>query len=288
MKNTVLILTCLFLFLGVKAQSPWVASNRGYFFQLAYNTIPEYNKLFNGNEEAFQTSRYIQDKTLQLYGEYGITGNLTVIGSVPYKLLRSGEPNPNAEFALQDIPPAASVNALGNVQISLKYKLLDKKWVAAGQLRFELPAVVSPGIESGLMSGYDAFSFTPVASIGRGWNKFYGYYWLAGIFRTNNYSEYLNTGIEGGWKPFGGFWLIVYSELLHSFKNGSRGLPPPEKRFGLYSNDLEYFSYGIKILYELDLNTGNKLGFIANAAGSFSGFAVAESPLISFSIYFKK
>jgi hypothetical protein len=39
----------------------------------------EYNSLFNGKKEAFQTSRYIQDKTIQLYGEYGITELLSLI-----------------------------------------------------------------------------------------------------------------------------------------------------------------------------------------------------------------
>ncbi|MCD4729555.1 MAG: hypothetical protein K8R74_03065 [Bacteroidales bacterium] len=288
MKYLLLLFIFLFPFLEGKSQSPWVASEKGYYFQFAYNTIPEYNSLFNGKEEAFQTSRYIQDKTIQLYGEYGITENITIIASIPYKLLRSGELNPNAEFTVHDIPLAATVHALGNVQISLKHKLLDKKWVASGQLRIELPAAVSSGIESGLMPGYDAFSFAPIASIGRGWNKFYGYYWLSGIIRTNSYSEYLNTGIEGGWKPIKGFWFIVYSELLHSFKNGSRELPPPEKQFGLYSNDLEYFSFGLKLLYEIDLKSNDKIGFFAHAAGSFSGFAVAHSPLLSLGIYLKK
>ena len=274
MKYPLLLLFLTTLFLYGKTQSPWVSSENGYYFQFAYNTIPEYNSLFNGKEEAFQTSRYIQDKTIQLYGEYGITDNITIIASIPYKLLRSGKLNPNVEFNLY--------------KISLKHKLLDKKWVASGQLRIELPAAISSGIESGLMPGYDAFSFAPIVSIGRGWNKFYGYYWLSGIVRSNNYSDYLNSGLEGGWRPFKGFWFIVYSEILHSFKNGSRELPPPEKQFGLYSNDLEYFSYGFKILYEFNINAGNKLGFIAQAAGSFSGFAVAHSPLLSLGIYLKK
>lgn len=288
MKYPVLILIILILFMESKSQSPWVAAKRGYYFQLAYNTIPEYNSLFNHKKEAFQTSRYIQDKTLQLYGEYGITNSLTIIASVPFKLLKSGNLNPNADFELHDIPPASTNNTLGNVQISLKYKLLDKKWVSGGQLRLELPASVSDGFTSGLMPGYDAFSITPIVSFGRGWNKFYGFYWLSGIIRTNNYSEYLNTGIEGGWKPIKGFWFIVYSELLYSFKNGSRALPPPEKQFGLYSNDLEYFSFGVKLLYEIELKSNHKLGFIAHAAGSFSGFAVAHSPLLSLGIYLKK
>lgn len=288
MKYLVSFFIFLFLFLGSKSQSPWVNPEKAYYIQLSYSTIPEYNSLFNGKEDAFQTSRYIQDKTIQLYGEYGLSNKLTLITSIPFKLLKSGNLNPMADFELQDIPPASTNNALGNVQLSIKYKLLDKKWVAAGQLRIELPAIVSNSSSSGLIPGYDAFSFAPILTIGGGWNKFYGYYWLSGIIRTNNYSEYLNTGIEGGWKPYKGFWVIIYSELLHSFNNGNRSLPPPEKQFGLYSNDLEYFSYGLKFLYEVDLRSNKKIGFIANAAGSFSGFAVAHSPLLSVGVYLKK
>lgn len=290
MKNPFLILSFILLFLSFdsKGQSPWVTSEKSYYFQLSYTTIPEYNSLFTKTDDAFQTSRYIQDKTIQLYGEYGIVKNLSITGSIPYKFLKSGNQNPSFGIYLYPIPSASSVNALGNMQFSLKYNLLDKKWVAAAQIRIELPAIVSTGIESGLLPGFDAFSFAPILSIGRGWNKFYGYYWLSGIIRTNHYSEYLNTGIEGGWKPLKGFWLVAYSELLSSFKNGSKSLPPPEMQFGLYSNDLEYFSFGLKLLYEIDIKAKSKLGFIAHASGSFSGFAVAHSPLLSLGIYLKK
>ena len=178
-----------------RSQSPWLSAEKGYYFQFSYNTIPEYNSLFNGKNDAFQTSRYIQDKTLQLYGEYGISQDFSIIASIPIKFLNSGELNPNYGPAVYSILPAASVNALGNMQFSIKYKLLDKKWVAALQFSIELPAMVSSGLESGLLPGYDAFSFKPILSIGRGWNKFYAYYWLSSIFRANNYSDYLNTGI---------------------------------------------------------------------------------------------
>jgi len=288
MKYIALLLFLLFSLLESKSQSPWLAAEKGYFIQLSYTTIPEYNSLFNSNDALFQTSRYIQDKTIQLYGEFGLFKNISLAASIPFKVLKSDKLNPDFGEPLNVIPPAASVNALGNIQFSLKYKLLDKKWVAAAQIRFELPASFSNSLESGLIPGYDAFSITPILSIGRGWNKFYTYYWLSTIFRTNNYSDYLNTGIEGGWKPFKGFWFIAYSELLHSFKNGSKSLPPPEKQFGLYSNNLEYFSFGLKLLYEIDLKSSKKLGFIAHAAGSFSGFAVAHAPLLSLGVYLKK
>lgn len=288
MKHIGLFIFLLLTFSGSKGQSPWLASKMGYFIQFSYTSIPEYSSLFNGKEELFETSRYIKDKTIQLYGEYGINDKFAIVASIPLKLLKSDDLNPNSEFEQDAIPIAASVNAIGNIQLSMKYKLLDKKWVSAAQVRIELPASVATGVESGLVPGYDAFSFTPILSIGRGWNNFYTYYWFSAIFRTNNYSEYLNTGVEGGWKPFKGSWFIVYSELLHSFKNGSRSLPPPEKQFGLYSNNLEYFSFGFKLLYEIDLKSNNKFGFIAHASGSFSGYYVAHAPLFSLGVYLKK
>lgn len=202
--------------------------------------------------------------------------------------MESGDLNTEYGFVLHDIPMPATIYAFGNAQISIKHKILNKKWVAAGQFKIELPAEYKKGKESGLIPGYDAFSFSPIISFGRGWNKFYGYLWLSAIFRTNNYSDYLNSGIEGGWKPFKGFWLVVYSELMHSFHNGSKTLPPPEKQFGLYSNDLEYFSYGLKAIYDIDLKNSSKLGFFLHGAGSFSGFAVAHSPLLSVGLYIKK
>jgi hypothetical protein len=284
------LITALFVLnlFAATAQSPWVVPKKGYYLQFSYNTIPEYKLLFNGSNDDFQTSRNIRDKTVQLYGEYGMTDKFTLTFSVPFKILQSGDLNPGFEKLDAEIPQPRKVNALGNIQLSTKYKLLDKKWVAAGQFRLELPADVSAGNESGLYTGYDAWSFSPIISVGRGWTKFYGFYWLSAIFRTNNYSDYFNSGIEGGWKPLKNGWIIGYAELLHSFQNGSRALPPPEKQFGLYSNNLEYFSYGLKLLYETNVLSDKKLGFIAHAAGSFSGFAVAKSPLLSVGIYLKK
>ncbi len=99
----------------------------------------------------------------------------------------------------------------------------------------------------GLLKGYDAFAFAPLASIGRGWGKTFTYFWTSGIARTNNYSEYLNAGFEAGWQGISNTWFIAYSELLHSFQNGDRKDPRPSYEMGLYSNNLEYFSWELKV-----------------------------------------
>ncbi|MEZ5083494.1 MAG: hypothetical protein R2750_08600 [Bacteroidales bacterium] len=286
MKNlSLLILTLVSLFL--QAQSPWLPSKNGFFVQASYTTIPEYSTLFTKSGDVFETSRLIKDKTLQVYGEYGISDKIALHISVPFKLLNSGSINQNFAGDLNQAPNASTENALGNIQTSVKYKLRDGKWVSAAQFRIELPAS-SQGEVSGLKPGYNAWAFSPLINIGRGWNKTYFFYYLSGIWRTNQYSTYLNTGIEGGWKAFNPIWLIFYSEFLNSFENGNKPLPPPEKQFGLYSNDLEYFSFGLKIIYETAVNEQLNLGLIAHASGSFSGFAVAHAPLVSLGLYLKK
>jgi len=276
------------LHLSLSGQSPWNLKKNGFYHQLSFNTIPEYNSLFNRDEESLNTSRNIVDNTLQYYGETGITDQITVLLSVPWKFLKSGALNPNFMGNHDMIPSSSQINSLGNIQAGIKHKITGGKWVSAAQLKIEFPAWNKDSENTGLKAGYDAFALAPLISIGRGWNKLYAFYYVSGIVKTNGYSEYLNTGAEGGWQVFNGFWLITYLDFLQSFKNGSKAQPIPEKEFGLYSNNLEYFAFGFKVIYEFDLKEDIKLGFLGHAAGSFSGYAVAHSPLLTLGVFLKK
>jgi len=274
---------------GSLGQSPWLPGKNSYFIQFSYNTIPEYSTLYNLNSEDLQTPRKVVDNTLQLYGEYGLSDKFALVASIPYKLLKSGDINPSYSQDAAGIPEAATVNALGNVQLSLKYSLLQSDWVSALQMKVELPANVEKGDSTGLYPGYDAYAFAPYASIGRGWNRFYFYYYLSIISRTNGFDSKLDTGIEGGWKASKNFWLISYFNLLKSFNNGSKQPWPPERQFGLYSPDQEFNAFGIKVIYEVLLKNDQKIGFVAHGAGgTLFGFKVAKSPLLSLGIYLKK
>ena len=278
----------LFIAVGAFSQSPWLPEKGGFYYQFSYITVPAYNTLFTYSDEPFQMSRSVSDKTLQFYGEHAVSDKFSVLASVPYKILDSEEINQDFEGEESGIPASAANNAFGNSSFSLKYKIAASRWVSAAQVRVGLPAGQKEATESGLYPGYDAWSVAPVVSLGKGWNNYYFYTWLSGIVRSNQYSEYLNGGLEGGWKPMQNLWFISYFELMDSFRNGSRALPPPEKRFGLYANDNEYTAFGFKLIYEYPVDDKNTIGVIAHAAGSFSGFMVAHSPLISFSIFFKR
>lgn len=269
-------------------QGPWLPEKGGYFAQFAYTLIPEYSSLFNHANDDIHTARKASDQTLQLYGEYGISKKFALIASVPFKILQSGELNPAYTGDPENIPPASTVNAFGNTQLAIKYKLMQKKWVAAVQMKIELPTNAAVGDESGLYPGYNAFAFAPLASIGRGWNRTYFYYYLSYLGRTSGYDDKLDTGVEGGWNMASKFYLIGYFSLLKSFTNGSKFPWSREKQYGLYSPLQEYTAFGLKLLYEVALKNGQKAGFILHASGSTWGFMVAKAPLLSFSVYLKK
>lgn len=273
---------------GLTAQSPWLPDKGGYFVQLSYNSIQNYTRLFHLNHDDIQTPRSATDNTIQLYGEYGLSNSFSIIASVPYKMLSSGDLNPDYTREITSIPNAATVNALGNTQLTIKYKLLQKKWVSAVQFKVELPSNRSLGDSSGLFPGYDAFAFSPLASIGRGWNRTYFYYYLSYIGRTNNFDDKLDTGVEGGWKAFKNFWVIGYFSLMASFHNGTQTPVPPEYQYGLYTPRQEYTAYGIKLIYEVAFKNELNLGIVAHAAGSTWGFMVAKAPLLSLGVYLKK
>jgi len=268
-------------------QSPWLPAKGHYYLQFSYNTIPEYTTLFNKDFPTIETSRSVSDKTLQVYSEYGLSNKFAIVASLPYKLLKTGSINQNYLGETEEIPESDMVNSLGNIQLSVRYKLMEAKWASAFQLRVGLPANNEVGENSGLYPGYDAFSFTPSLSIGRGWNSTYVFSWASYIIRTNNYSGQFDVGVEGGWRPTSKLWLITYFNALISNTDGNKTPPPWEKQLGLYSNYQEYTAYGLKIIYEVPLKEEKKLGFIAHGAGSFSGHLVAKSPLLSLGVFLK-
>jgi hypothetical protein len=170
----------------------------------------------------------------------------------------------------------------------VKYNVLQKKWALAVQLNVELPADVGDAEITGLYPGYDAFAAAPLVSAGRGWSRFYFYSFASTLFRSNDFDDKFDVGIEGGWKPARPLWIISYFQWVKSFNNGTKTPWPAARQFGLYSPLQEYTAYGLKLIYEIGLSESYNLGFIAHGAGSFSGYFVAKSPLLNLGVFLKR
>lgn len=80
----------LISFNGAFSQSPWVTEKGKGYFQLGYTSIGPYSDLFTKTGANYSLTREVTDQTVQLYGEFGLGSNTSIITSVPFKFLEAG------------------------------------------------------------------------------------------------------------------------------------------------------------------------------------------------------
>ena len=247
MKNSIKIII-LFISLSTFSQSPWTQEKGKFYTQLSLTTIPNYDTLFGDPE--YNTERETTDNTIQFYGEYGITNNTSLLVNLPFKLIKTGDfVNPNLSQVFKTTE--ASKSAFGNIEIGLKHNFYKKDWILSGQ--FSVEANTSTYNEaSGIRTGYDAWSFTPLFLAGKSFGKSYLQTFIGANIRTNNYSSNFKIGGEYGRKLGKKFWLIGFLDISKSFENGNIILPDANLATGLYVNNQEYGVFGVKGIYEIN------------------------------------
>ena len=262
---------------NVYSQSPWTQKKGESYLQLSFTTIPSYSTLF-GNPE-YNTERKINDNTLQLYAEYGISDKTTLIANLPLKMVASNEvTSPTiTPFTTED-----SQTALGNIQLGIKQNFYNNKWLISGQLLLEANTGTYEEA-SGLRTGYDAWTITPTFIVGRGFNNWYIQAFTGVDIRTNEYSSAFKLGGEAGYKALDWLWVAGFLDGVASFQNGDFLDPTNNRLTGLYVNNQSYAAFGVKLIGEFDKNFGVNAGF----GGAFDGRNVAKSPALSLGLYYK-
>ncbi|MCT4700239.1 hypothetical protein [Tenacibaculum haliotis] len=267
MKKLVTILLLL-VSINLLAQSPWTKNKNETYVQLSFTSIANYDKL-HGNPEVNLTNK-VSDNTLQLYTEYGISDNTTLVLNFPFKLTSSNATS------------SPSNNSLGNVQFGIKHNFSNKKWLLTGQLNVEANTGNYDEI-TGLRTGYDAWSFTPLFIAGRGFNNWYIQAFTGFDIRTNDYSSNYKLGGEIGYKTLNWLWIAGFLDGVASLKNGDIALPSQNLNTGLYVNNQSYAGFGLKFIAEINASFGANIAL----GGAFSGRNVAKVPAISFGLYQK-
>jgi hypothetical protein len=244
--------------------------------QASGQIIPAYHSLYgeNGGTQALQRS--LTETAFQLYGEYGLRKNTTLVGAFPIRYMRSGE----AQTANPAVEKGA-LTALGNTFFSIRQQLTHGRLPLTFTLRTDLPSGKFEAA-TGLRTGYKAWTFLPMVSTGMGFRRAYWFAWGGYGWRTNGYSHLINIGAEAGWKVRQS-WIIGFSEWVHPTQNGDIVLHPANLLTGLYVNHQGYHSIGLKTMMPL----GRFLGFMASAAGAASGQNVPRKPAFSAGIWFK-
>lgn len=269
------IIAALLISFSMFSQSPWTKKKGEGYVQLSFTTIANYDQLY-GNPD-YPTQREITDNTLQVYAEYGLSDKTTLIGNIPLKLVESGK-----AVATTPVITEESKTSLGNIQLGIKHNFINKKWLLSGQLTVEANTS-SYEAASGLRTGYDAWSFTPLVIAGRGFNKWYIQAFTGFDIRTNDYSSNYKLGGEVGYKTLDWLWVAGFLDGVMSLKNGDLVQTPQNIATGLYVNDQSFAAFGLKLIGEFSDNFGANLGL----GGAFAGRNVPKKPAISFGLYHK-
>jgi hypothetical protein len=276
MRYLLLVLVLLFLSSSY-AGGPWLNKKKSGFLQVQ-STFPggAYNRLFLENNLESSLNRPVLDYTLQAYIEYGLTDKLDIISTLPYKFVSTRPASDSTEL------PKGNLNGLGNYKFGIKYRLSDNDLKIATSLQSNFNTI-NKDLEKGLTTGYDANTIGLYLHIGKGFNEnLYSFIDLGINTMSNNFSDYIDIHYELGYQIKPAFWAAFTLDLRETFKGGDY-VNENLRQTGLYTNNQEYFAYGVKTSFELN----NKIGFTAATFGAFSGNYVAKISTFSLGIYKK-
>ncbi len=148
MKLLLRILPIIYFFTFLSGEGfagAWVQKKHGYYFKLSANylhTTKEFNfegdKLDIFQERIVYKDASFRDFNVTLYGEYGLFEKFTIVGSLPFKILRSKRTELVGGGLLARI---ATIYTQGVSDLSLegRYQLLNKKVVLSLQGGLKIP-----------------------------------------------------------------------------------------------------------------------------------------------------
>ena len=278
-------LVIMFFIVGAMyGQGPWAKGKGEGYAQLLFNIVPTYDELFDEDspEGTIETERELSDITIQSYIEYGLSDKLTVGGTIPFVFVSAGDQvneNVTPRFAEDNL------GSLGNISFWGKYTLIDKKVKLAVISEFSLPTSTL-NEASGLATGVDAFSFQPKLSIGSSNSKFYYFGFFGYGLRNNDFNDFLNFGVEGGFNSSENLSFILNISRLHNLGNGSSLVDSPAQiSTGFYTSFQEYTSFSLKVFADKIYKDFG--AFASLGGGGIRARSVAVSPALGIGVFYK-
>ena len=265
------------------AQSAWTQPEGEAFLQASLTNIGPYDTLFRRSGPDFTTGREITETSLELYGEYGLSEGWTLVGNLPFRSVDAGDLVSGATLQPVTIEEG-SLSALGNLLVGVRHPLSapGADTALAAQLDLELPTG-STDSATGLATGLDAFTLRPWLSVGRGYGKAYAQAHLGLSLRTDSYSHDWRLGGEVGYRFTESLLVAGTLDLVDSFENGSVDLDPRRLETGLFIDEQEYLSPGIKALWQF----GERFGLSASLRGAITGNNVPEAPFVMIGLTYR-
>ena len=266
----------------VLAGGPWTQKKGAGYVQVSASFIPDYSGLYSsGSGGDISLAREISDQTYSLYAEYGLAENFTLSLEAPWKAV-DVVCDPLVDKSVGSPLLEGTENGFGNLGVSLKHSFAAGALQMAGQLRIDLNTASATEI-SGINTGVDTWAVTPALSVGDGSSKFY---WFADIgiqIRGDDYSNDLLLGGEAGWLFFERIWLIGALAVRQGVTTGSHDDALSFARSGLYHDNQEFISPGLKLIWEVN----DRFGINYARFGAVSGNLVAQRASTTVGLFLK-
>lgn len=238
-------------------------------------TLIQSNQVFDPGGEVVPF-RTLGNHTISFYGERGITDKFTVQAYIPF-LVRNVL---NETVGLQSgvvLEPGIAYNNFGDVDISFRYALPFGKLPVSATLLLGFPTGNSTQ-NSGLFTGDGEFNQMLKLSTGIGKTNWWTQFGLGFNHRTRGFSNEIRYDGEFGYKLLNGKLLAMLKVSgIESMDNGKEGASST----GLFSNNVEFLSPGLELLYFIKPNYGMTL----RTAGAVKGQNVLASPSFSFGFF---
>jgi len=235
----------------------WTKKKGKFFIQLGLQYMKS-NKFHDINGTLVDINT-LGDFTLSLYGEYGITDNLSLVGFFPFyhRLALNKIQGTNSGTVYF---PGATKNGISDSDIGIKYKLTE--WgQSVLSVGFSLGLPLGDSNDpNGLLTGDGEFNQKVNLQYGHSFYPLPIYFsaYAGYNFRHKGYTDEINFGFETGYTFANKLLAIFRVTGLKPLRNGDNTVAGGAG--GLFSNNQQYLTYGPEILYNVTDNVGVTAG----------------------------
>jgi protein XagA len=280
MKNKIKLTIFFFLLIcctpSVLTAQAWTKSKGHGFYKLDFMSIKA-TEVFDPHGEIIPL-RTLGNYTTSLYGEYGITNKITVVGYIPF-YVRNVVNKTQGRQTGTVIEQGIVNNNFGDIDLGFRFALPIKNVAVSANLLFGLPTGDAKQTD-GLFTGDGEFNQMLKLGIGAGKKRWWTQAAAGYNNRTKGFSDEFRYDFELGCKFFNDRFLTIFKiNGIESLNNGTAN----DAITGLFSNNVEYAGIGPEFLYYA--NSKKTVGISARIAGTLKGQNVLAAPSMSIGIF---
>ena len=233
----------------------WAKKKGKFYLQLSSQYMSS-NKFHNINGKLVYINAF-SDFTLSLYGEYGITDDVSIVAFFPFfhrLTLDENKGNSGSTYFA-----GAKKSGVSDFDIGIKYKIAEGRGSVLS-LGFSLGLPLGDSNDpNGLLTGDDELNQKVGFQFGHSFYPVHVYFNASAAYnlRHKGYSDEIDFGIEAGYTFNNKLLVTLRITGLKPLHNGNNNIVGAG---GLFSNNQQYIAYGPELFYNVTDNWGITAG----------------------------